>query len=173
MRGERTGAGVARPALTLRPPGPADEAEFRAAHEVMAREGFVFGLGLDGLPWSAYLRRLAEIEAGVRPDGFVPATFLVAEAGGVLVGRTSIRHRLNAALAAVGGHIGYCVLPDHRGRGYAKEILRLSLPVAHAHGVPRALLTCDETNLASRKVIEACGGVLESTDGHTRRYWLD
>ncbi len=163
---------MALPALTLRPPEPGDEAEVRAAHEVMAREGFVFGLGLDGLPWSGYLRRLAQIEAGVRLDGFVPATFLVAEAGGVIVDRSSIRHRLNASLARVGGHIGYCVLPDHRGRGYAKEILRQSLPVARGHGVTRALLTCDETNMASRKVIEHCGGVLESTDGHTRRYWI-
>ena len=163
---------MALPALTLRPPGPADEQEFRAAHEVMAREGFVFGLGLDGLDWSAYLRRLAEVEAGERLDGFVPATFLVAEAEGVIVGRTSIRHRLNAELAVVGGHIGYCVLPAHRGRGHATEILRQSLPVARRHGVTRVLLTCDETNLASRKVIEHCGGVVEGTDGRTRRYWI-
>lgn len=164
---------MALPALTLRPPGPGDEAEFRAAHEVLAREGVVFGLGLDGLAWPDYLRRLAEIEAGERLDGFVPATFLVAEAGGVIVGRTSIRHRLNADLAVYGGHIGYCVLPAHRGRGHATEILRRSLPVARAHGVTRALLTCDETNTASRKVIEHCGGVLDGSDGRTRRYWID
>jgi predicted acetyltransferase len=138
----------------------------------MAREGVVFGLGLDGLDWPGYLRRLAEVEAGVRLDGFVPATFLVAEAGGVIVGRTSIRHELNATLAVLGGHIGYCVLPAHRGRGHAKEILWQSLPVARARGVPRALLTCDETNTASQKVIEHCGGVLESSDGHSRRYWV-
>ncbi|MBB4907690.1 GNAT family N-acetyltransferase [Actinophytocola algeriensis] len=163
---------MALPALTLRPPGPGDEAEFRAAHEVMAREGIVFGLGLDGLDWPGYLRRLAEVEAGARLDGFVPATFLVAEAGGVIVGRTSIRHELNATLAVLGGHIGYCVLPARRGRGHAKEILRQSLPVARARGVTRALLTCDETNTASQKVIEHCGGVLESSDGHNRRYWI-
>jgi predicted acetyltransferase len=163
---------MALPALTLRPPGLADEAEFRAAHEVMAREGFVFGLGLEGLDWPDYLRRLAEIEAGVRVDGFVPATFLVAEAGRVIVGRSSIRHRLNAELAVLGGHIGYCVLPAHRGRGHATEILRQSLPVARAHGVTRALLTCDEANTASQKVIEHCGGVLEGSDGRNRRYWI-
>jgi predicted acetyltransferase len=151
---------MALPALTLRPPGSGDEAQFRAAHEVMAREGFVFGLGLDGRDWPDYLRRLAEVEAGVRLDGFVPATFLVAEAGGVIVGRTSIRHELNAVLAELGGHIGSCVLPDQ------------SLPVARAHGVTRALLTCDETNTGSQKVIEHCGGVLESSDGHNRRYWI-
>jgi predicted acetyltransferase len=163
---------MALPALTLRPPATTDEEEFRAAHAVMAREGFVFGLGLDGLDWPDYLRRLAEVEAGSRVDGFVPATFLVAEAGGVIVGRTSIRHRLNAELAVLGGHIGYCVLPAHRGYGHATEILRQSLPVARAHGVTRALLTCDEENTASQKVIERCGGVLEGSDGRSRRYWI-
>ncbi len=29
-------------------------------------------------------------------------------------------------------------------------------------GIDPALLTCDKTNLASRKIIESCGGVYES-----------
>ena len=41
------------------------------------------------------------------PDGLVPATFLVADVDGVLVGRTSIRHELDEFLAREGGHIGY------------------------------------------------------------------
>jgi predicted acetyltransferase len=46
-------------------------------------------------------------------------------------------------------------------------------------GVERVLVTCDEDNLASAKVIERCGGVFESVvdqpDGGTRllRYWID
>jgi predicted acetyltransferase len=47
----------------------------------------------------------------------VPSTFLVAEVGGALVARTSIRHELNEHLAALGGHIGYGVRPGHRRRG--------------------------------------------------------
>ncbi len=158
--------------LRLRPPVLEDEREFRRAHAVLAKEGFVFGLGLSGLAWPYYLHRLAEIEAGQCPYGRVPATFLLAEVDGVIVGRTSIRHRLDAQLAVLGGHIGYCVLPEHRRRGHATEILRQSLGVARRHGVDRALLTCDEANVASQRVIEACGGVLESTDGRTRRYWI-
>jgi predicted acetyltransferase len=163
---------MALPALTLRPPVLADEQVFRRAHARLAEEGFVFGLGLSGLAWPYYLRRLAEIEAGQDPYGRVPASFLLAEVAGEVVGRTSIRHELDEQLAVAGGHIGYCVLPEHRRRGYATEILRQSLAVAKDHGVTRALLTCDETNVASQKVIEHCGGELESTDGRTRRYWI-
>lgn len=145
---------------------------FRRAHATLAEEGFVFGLGLSGLSWQYYLHRLAEVEAGKDPYGRVPASFLLAEVDGQVVGRTSIRHRLDEELAVLGGHIGYCVLPAYRRRGHATEILRQSLVVARGHGVTKALLTCDETNVASQKVIENCGGVMESTDGRNRRYWI-
>ena len=72
-------------------------------------------------------------------DGHVPSTFLVADVGGVIVGRTSIRHELNEFLAREGGHIGYGVLAEHRRRGYATEILRHSLVVARGNvGSPTA-----------------------------------
>jgi predicted acetyltransferase len=34
------------------------------------------------------------------------------------------------------------------------------------------LLTCDENNIASRKVIEANGGVLEDVRSGQLRYWV-
>jgi predicted acetyltransferase len=110
-------------------------------------------------------------------EGLVPAAFRIAEVDGELVGRTSIRFALNDYLAAFGGHIGYVVLPAHRRRGYATEILRQSLVIAGENGVDRVLLTTDDTNVGSATVIERCGGVLEAVvpdeDGHPmRRYWI-
>ncbi|MGH9213957.1 MAG: hypothetical protein ACRD2C_25280 [Acidimicrobiales bacterium] len=63
----------------------------------MAADDFVFGFRHElGMPWSEYLDSLDRQRRGIAvPDGFVPATFLVADVGGVVVGRTSIRHRLN------------------------------------------------------------------------------
>jgi predicted acetyltransferase len=44
--------------------------------------------------------------------------------------------------------------------------------VAAARGIEQVLGTCDDTNVASRKVIEANGGVLEDVRGVKRRYWV-
>ena len=58
------------------------------------------------------------------------------------------------------GHIGYAVVPWQRGRGYATTALRLLLPEAKAEGLGHVDLTVEPHNLASRRVIEANGGVL-------------
>ena len=156
----------------LRPVRLDDEAEFAAAHRAMAADDFEFGLGYSpGASWAEYVRRLADQRCGVNlAPGLVPATFLVADVGGVIVGRTSIRHELNEFLMQVGGHIGYGVLAEHRRRGYATEILRQSLVIARAVGVERVLVTCDEGNVGSATVIERCGGVYESSIDTERRH---
>jgi predicted acetyltransferase len=157
-----------------------DEPAFVAAHRALAREAFPFGLFYDdGMPWADYLAALDRQRRDIDlPEGLVPATFLVADVGGRLVGRTSIRHRLNDHLAREGGHIGYAIVPGHRRAGYATEVLRQSLVIARAEGVDRVLITCYDDNAASAAVITRCGGVFESLvaaggDGHpVRRYWI-
>lgn len=61
------------------------------------------------------------------------------------------------------GHIGYSVVPWKRRRGYATRALQLLLPEARAEGLPYVEITTDVENLASRRVIEANGGVLLET----------
>lgn len=166
--------------LRLRPLALADEHEAMQAHEELAQEQFDFLLGLKhGEPWHAYVARMSRMEVGADlPEGWVPATFRVAEAEGSLVGRVSVRHQLNAYLAEFGGHIGYAVRPAFRRRGYATAILREALRVGHQLGMERFLLTCDVDNVASAKVIERCGGafrgVVPGRDGSPPKwhYWI-
>lgn len=168
--------------LILRSLRADDEASFLEAlgEFRMEQPPWDFALGFDeARVFSAYLRQL---DAGARgedvPVGFVPASFYVGVVGDTVVGRVSLRHELNAFLAKVGGHIGYGVRPSQRGRGYATEMLRQTIPLCAARGISRALITCDVDNTASQRVIERCGGVLESVTAdpelavQKRRYWL-
>lgn len=142
------------------------------------RDTFLCGLREfqnEGLPW--YIGGdLAEVErdfggfvakklaeATRRTADFVPSTQLWAILEERFVGRISIRHELNDALRREGGHIGYDTVPSFRGRGVATEMLRLALPVARTLGLREALVTCNETNAASIRVIERNGGVLRET----------
>jgi predicted acetyltransferase len=165
--------------LRLRPFEIEDEYEARAAHAELSQDGFSFLL--DWEPddsWTSYLDRLRRFRRGVDlPADRVPATFLVADHGGALVGRVSIRHELNDFLANEGGHIGYGVRPQYRRRGFATEILRQALIIARAQGIDPVLVTCDETNIPSATIIERSGGRLEDvrtgSDGVAkRRYWI-
>jgi predicted acetyltransferase len=72
----------------------------------------------------------------------------------------------------MGGHIGYDIRPSARRRGHATAMLAAALPVARSLGIGPALLTCDEDNTASRRVIEANGGVVEDKRGGKLRYWI-
>jgi predicted acetyltransferase len=128
----------------------------------------------DPAEFARYLRELQDEarEQAPRPDGRVPQTTLWWVSGDEYLGRISIRHRLTAGLREIGGHIGYDIRPSARRRGHATAMLTAVLPAAHSLGINPALLTCDEDNIASRKVIEANGGVLEDKRGGKLRYWL-
>lgn len=171
---------VMRATLRLRPLRPQDEKAARAAHEALARDAFDFLLGYSaGDDWAGYLERLSDQSRGLNlaPDR-VPATFLAATDDDVLVGRISIRHSLNEYLASYGGHIGYGVVPEHRRCGYASEILRQGLIIARSLGVERVLVTCDDDNVGSARVIEKNGGILDAVVEEPnrkvplRRYWI-
>jgi predicted acetyltransferase len=116
--------------------------------------------------------RADALEETRRPDGRVPCTTLWYVEGADYLGRLAIRHRLNAFLLEEGGHIGYDVRPTARRKGYATAMLRDALPVARELGIKQALVTCDDDNIASRKVIESAGGQYEDVRNRKLRFWV-
>ena len=114
------------------------------------------------------------------PENWVPATqfICVRETDNCLVDMIQVRHRFNAFLEMYGGHIGYCVHPEERRRGYARWMLKNVLPFCWDLGLKRVLITCASNNPASRNTILANDGVYESTvylaedDEHLERYWI-
>jgi predicted acetyltransferase len=168
-------------ALVLRPLALSDEADVTAAVAEFAAEGGDWSYRYRGdLPWPDYVALVHGWEHGIDlPEDFVAHAELVAEVDGQIVGRSSIRWELDDFLRTLGGHIGYAVRPAHRRQGHATEILRQSVDLLRARGVTRILVTCDDDNLASARVIEANGGVLEGVVPHwdsdqppRRRYWI-
>ena len=126
-----------------------------------------------------YVQRCIDMTdpANLRP-GLVPQTvFWALDDMGKAIGIVRMRHYLNDNLRNRGGHIGYYVRRNQRGRGYGTEMLRLALLELKKLGVERALLTVDMDNIGSIRVIEANDGVLASVgqeaDGKKfGRFWI-
>ena len=115
------------------------------------------------------------------PEGYVASTafWLVDDEKQRFLGEISIRHELPERLLRYGGHIGYAVRLGEWNKGYGTLMLSLALPYAKELGITRCLITCDDDNPGSARVMEKNGFVLGDKvdnviDGHaiiTRRYW--
>lgn len=132
-----------------------------------------------GEAFGDFIIRVNLLKKGIGlPTGYVPESVMWLVEGQEFIGEASIRHELTNFLLQVGGHIGYIIRPSKRQMGYGKKILKLALQYVKTLGIKKVLLTCDETNIGSAKIIEANGGVLENAvdmgEGKPRklRYWI-
>lgn len=124
-------------------------------------------------------RELSHARGENIPEGYVPCTEYWLVDGKEFIGRVSVRHRLNDKLLNIGGHIGYDIRPTKRGQGHGNKILELALQKAKELGIERVLITSDIRNVASRKIIEKNGGILENQVPNPEmgfdalRFWID
>ncbi|REH41129.1 putative acetyltransferase [Kutzneria buriramensis] len=106
------------------------------------------------------------------PPGRVRGTTWWWCEGTTYLGRIAVRHELTESLRKKGGHIGYDVRPTARRLGHGTAMLAAALPKARELGLDRVLITCDEDNRGSWRIIEANGGELEFAADGIRRYWV-
>ncbi|MFK7931221.1 MAG: GNAT family N-acetyltransferase [Myxococcota bacterium] len=126
-------------------------------------------------------RKVREVNGWAKGDFLKPGWSLCTtrflERDGHLLGVVNVRHELTDALREVGGHIGYSVRPSARRQGVGTAVMRGGLDVCRDLGITQALVTCDETNLGSIRVIENNGGRLFETDARPGqpaicRFWV-
>jgi predicted acetyltransferase len=165
----------------VRPAEAYRESYLQSLQEAHA-EGRLLHLDYDALSadFGAFVQELLDKE---EPEKVLPGR--VAESIYWLVkddnyiGRVSVRHMLNDYLWQVGGHIGYDIRPSERRKGYGKQILELALPKARDLGLKQILITCDNDNIASQKIIEANGGLfageyeVEEQETPIMHYWIE
>lgn len=102
------------------------------------------------------------LERNLKPDRVgCHYLWLVDDERDYFIGEISIRHRLNDALRILGGHVGYCVRKGEWGRGCGTQMLAMALNTVKALGIDRPLITCHDSNIASARVMEKNGFVLE------------
>jgi len=105
--------------------------------------------------------------------------WLVDDEKDFFIGEISIRHQLTPALERYGGHIGYGVRFSCWNKGLGTLMLKLALEQAQKIGLSRVLITCDDDNPGSARVMEKNGftlcdkieNTLDSRTILTRRYW--
>ena len=121
-------------------------------------------------------------EVNKLPKGYVPSYDYFFVEDDKLIGIIHIRITLTDKLLKYGGHIGYGINPYYFRKGYGTKLLKLGLEKAeYLIKENKILITCDDDNIGSYKIIEKNGGILENKiinkiDNETivtRRYWVN
>lgn len=138
---------------------PADENGFQNEFYGISKEEFK----------NTVIPKLIKNSEGIDlPNGYVPQTYYFLWDDNVIVGLFKLRHCLNEFLKNGPGHLGYGILPEYRGKGYATAGLKLAIEEA-SKIIPEEEIyfSVHKDNKASLKVQQNCGAYIvgETKDG--------
>lgn len=112
--------------------------------------------------YEGWLEKLEKDKNAIPNEERVPAKtyFLIRSNDNKIIGMSNIRLVLNEKLKKYGGHIGYCIRPTERGKGYNKINLYLALKVCQENGIEKVQMDADKDNPASWRTMEALDGIM-------------
>lgn len=129
--------------------------------------------------------KLFEDEATLPPGYSIGFQYLYIDEKDNVVGMVNFRPKAleHPSLKQFGGHIGYGVRPDKQGQGIGTRMLKDFLNIvkkdyAKKYDIDKVLITCNDFNEGSRKIIINNGGEFESKiycpyeNGYLERYWI-
>lgn len=86
-------------------------------------------------------------------------TFWLVDTDGY-IGTVQLRLVPQARFSCIASSVYYDIRPSKRRRGYGSRALALVSSKARTLGLNQLILTCDSTNLASKRIIQNAGGQL-------------
>ena len=89
------------------------------------------------------------------------------------VGMGKLRHSLTQGLLEQGGHGGYTIILQERGKGYGTILLKLLLEEAKSLSIKKFLVTVNNENTPSIKVALNNGGKIEKVNEQRHYIWID
>lgn len=150
---------------------------YERVFETIDLEGSVKGMNWDGKSTpDTFIQDARDMKEGRNLGELVPCTNFWIISNEEYVGRMSIRHELNDWLRNFGGHIGYEVIESARKKGHASRAMSLALGYCKDElNLKNLLITCDDRNTPSIRVIEKNNGkLIEKRDvgnGRISRYY--
>ncbi len=102
------------------------------------------------------LKRVSDVEKGINLGEFASSStyWLYDEENDKIIGASNLRHYLTKRGAELWGHIGYGIRPSERRKGYAIELLKLTLEKAKEHNLDKVYLGAYTGNVGSWKTME-------------------
>jgi predicted acetyltransferase len=130
--------------------------------------------------FESYLQKLEDMKHGLNLESNQASgtEFWILHEGQV-AGRLKVNDELKDWMKIRGGHIGYGIAASFRNLGLATTALSEALQFAKDKGMKEILMTCDDDNLGSIRVIEKNGGIFkdkvlaEGRDIYTRRFTIN
>ena len=100
------------------------------------------------------------IETCIGDDKVIPFYYfdIYLNSISIAIGKISIRVGHNEH-SYINGNVGYEIDEPFRGNGYAKLAVKMTYSVARFHGLTHLIISCDEDNYLSKRVIDKLNGI--------------